>query len=90
MIVPTSVKVGIAGFLKSPSCFDNWGFFRFYTQSVSVQGHASQISLAITRPGDAIPHHQTLRLVLRQIPWLARWSLRPGDCQFASYESFPL
>ena len=31
MIVPTSVKVGIAGFLKSPSCFDNWGFFRFYT-----------------------------------------------------------
>jgi hypothetical protein len=29
MIVPTSVKVGIAGFLKSPNCFDGWGFFRF-------------------------------------------------------------
>ncbi len=32
MIVPTSVKVGIAGFLKSSSCFDNWGFFRFYSR----------------------------------------------------------
>jgi len=86
MIVPTSVKVGIAGFLKSPSCFDNWGFFRLSTAVSLYFGAHGTLRWALV--SKLFPNHETAdslqsrKLVLRLVRFPATARKKASACRW--------